>query len=144
MSKSEFFNELQEKIDSKAKSLIFACVPLNLFLLLNGKSLVFEVFMKMCKFFTTKTTSWPPYTTFVPLFSPSYRNWMYIINNVTSSMSLFNHSQIIRARDMTFWHNVHHILCVICLVSHVRCRMSLIRSHLSRFVIYFLFRNCWS
>ena len=100
--------------------------------------------LKMCKFFTTKTTSWPPYTTFVPLFSPSYRKWMYIINNVTSSMSLFNHSQIIRARDMTFRHNVHHTLCVMCLVSHVRCHMSLIMSHLSQFFIYFLFTNCWS
>ena len=46
-------------------------------------------------------------------------------------MPLFNHSQSVRARDLQFSHDIHHTLCVICLVSHVRCHMLLVTCHVS-------------
>ena len=39
--------------------------------------------------------------------------------------------QTIRARDLQFLHDIHHTLCVMCLVSHVRCHMSIVTYHVS-------------
>ena len=47
----------------------------------------------------------------------------------TSSKHLL--SQTIRARDLTFLHNVHHPLCVTWHVSYVTCHMSGVRCHMS-------------
>ena len=40
-------------------------------------------------------------------------------------------SQSIRARDLNFWHNFHHLSCVMCHVSHVMCHMLCVTCHLS-------------
>ena len=47
-----------------------------------------------------------------------------LINKVTQSSfssksSKYPHSQIVRARDLKCWDNVHHPLCVTCHLSHV-------------------------
>ena len=41
--------------------------------------------------------------------------------------SNYLHSQTVRARDLKFWDNVHHHLCVMCHVSCVMCHMSCVR-----------------
>ena len=53
------------------------------------------------------------------------------INNVTSHMSILNHSQTVTAKDLIFWHQVHHNLWFLCPLSHVYCHLS--------FVTIFLF-----
>ena len=37
--------------------------------------------------------------------------------------SKHHNSQTVRARDLTFWHNVLHPLCVMCHLSHVMCHV---------------------
>ena len=47
-----------------------------------------------------------------------------IINSYFSSQSSnYHHSQTIRAKDLTFWDNVHHQLCVTCHMTHVMCQV---------------------
>ena len=37
--------------------------------------------------------------------------------------------QTVRARDLKFWHNVHHPICVMCHMSRVTCHMSCVTCH---------------
>ena len=60
-------------------------------------------------------------------------NWItdlcdYFINSLVLCENIFKHclSQTVRARELTFWHNVHLKPCVTCHVSHVPCHMSLL------------------
>ena len=87
---------------------------------------------------TTWTFLLSPVTTCVPCLPLSYRKILSIINTVTSHMSLFNHSKTVRARDLKFWDNNHHILCVMCLVSHVTCQISLGTFNVSHFLFFVL------
>ena len=40
----------------------------------------------------------------------------------------------VRPRTLTFWANVHHLLCVTCHMSCVKCHF---------FLLLFLFKSCW-
>ena len=54
------------------------------------------------------------------------------VSGVTRQVShVTSCSQTVRARELTFWGNVHPLPCVTCLVSHVRCHMSGVRYHVS-------------
>ena len=75
---------------------------------------------------TTCTPFWYPYTIYVPLSFPK----LYIINNITTYISIFNLSQTVGARDLNFWHNDNNTSFVNCPVSHVRCHMSIVKCHL--------------
>ena len=44
----------------------------------------------------------------------------------------------VRARDLKFWHNVHHPLCVTCHMSRVTCHVSRVTCHVSH-VIFLIF-----
>ena len=81
----------------------------------------------------------------------------FVINLfIVSVILLFRrhlHTKTIRARDLKFWHNVHHPLCVwwnmsyvmcylswvICQVSHVMCHMSDVTCQMSLFYFHFFF-----
>ena len=52
------------------------------------------------------------FTTCVPCVPQSNRNILSITNTDTSQMSLFNHSKTVRVRNLIFWENYHHTLCV--------------------------------
>ena len=71
----------------------------------------------------------------------------------SSQSSRHHKSQIVRARELNFWENVHpspcvtchmsHVMCymscVTCHVSHVRCHMSGVTCHVLDFFSYFFF-----
>ena len=62
------------------------------------------------------------------------------VSRVMCHMSLFNLSQTIRPRALQFSHNIHHNLCVMCSVSHVRWHMSFAMCHMSHVLCHiFLF-----
>ena len=68
------------------------------------------------------------------------------VSCVTCVMSLFNLSQTVRARDLQFWHNNPHALCVMCpevtcQVSHVRCHMSIVLCHVPHVPCHHI--KCW-
>ena len=57
------------------------------------------------------------------------------------------HSQTVRARDLKFWHNVHHPLCaewhmsyITCQVSGVRCPMFFLFFSSIFFLLFFFFK----
>ena len=49
----------------------------------------------------------------------------------SSQSSKHHNSQTIRARDLKFWHNDHHPLCVLCHMSCVMCHVSHVTCHMS-------------
>ena len=72
-----------------------------------------------------------PFTTCMPCVPQSNRQILSIIwylANVT-----FQSFKNIRARDLKFWENYYHTLCVMCPVSHVRWHKSLVTCHMSHF-----------
>ena len=71
-----------------------------------------------------KCTKKLPELLFLYPFPLNNRKIFSIINTDTSQMSLFNHTKTIWARNMQFWENYQHTLCVMCPVPHVRCHMS--------------------
>ena len=70
------------------------------------------------------------FTTFVPCFHPNNGKILFIINTDTSHTSFFNHSKTLRARDLKFWENYHHTLCVLCHMSHVTYHLSHVVCHI--------------
>ena len=69
-------------------------------------------------------------------FFPPASEILPIFNTDTFHMSLFNHSETLRAKDLKLWENYHHTLCVMCPVSYVKCYMSLVTCHSSGFCFY--------
>ena len=66
-------------------------------------------------------------------------------SSFSSQSSKHHNSQTLRARDLKFWHNDHHPLCVLCHMScvtchmlHVTCHMLRVACHVSN-VTFFLF-----
>ena len=74
----------------------------------------------------TWTSFFVPFYHLCAISSPSTSKILSIINTDNSHMSLFNHSKTVRAKDLNFWENYHHTLCVMCPMSNVRCHMSLV------------------
>ena len=66
---------------------------------------------------------------------------MWHVSSVTCHMSHFSchvslvpwhHNWLtVRARNLTFWDNFHHLLCVMCHMSSVTCNMSFVPCHMS-------------
>ena len=44
--------------------------------------------------------------------------------------------QTVRARDLTFWDNFHHPLCVMCHMSSITCNMSFVPCHMSHVICH--------
>ena len=60
-------------------------------------------------------------------------SWIDSVNHWSFSSKYSKHhkSQTVRARDLQFWHNVNHLLCVMCQMSFVMCHMSYVTYHMS-------------
>ena len=59
----------------------------------------------------------------------------------SSKSARYYKSQAVRARDMTFWDNVHHSLCVTCHRSCVTFHMSCVTCNMSCVAFYIFFTN---
>ena len=57
-----------------------------------------------------------------------------IVNTVTSHILLFNHSQIVKARDMKFskMFTTPYVSCVFCNMSHVTCPLSSVKFRIKK------------
>ena len=73
-------------------------------------------------------------------------NWFIDLSSqwsFSSKSSKYHNSQTIRARDLTFLDNVHHMSCVMfmCHVSCVMCKVSPVTCHMSNFFLKKVYRR---
>ena len=62
-----------------------------------------------------------------------------VCGSTSSKYSQHHESQTVRARELKFWENVHHVWSVTCHVSRVTCHVSHVTCHLSPVTCFFSF-----